>query len=82
MIIEKYRVNINSFPDYEYLLQENYGEYKHIFLPLRKLVSKILLALSYILKKKNVCIPRSFLVIRVCNQGKTLCSPCRLKAQS
>ena len=52
MIIEKYRVNINSFPDYEYLLQENYGEYKHIFLPLRKLVSKILLALSYILKKK------------------------------
>ena len=26
--------------------------------------------------KKNVCIPRSFLVINVCNQGKTLCSPC------
>ena len=23
-----------------------------------------------------VCIPRSFLVINVCNQGKTLCSPC------
>jgi hypothetical protein len=24
-----------------------------------------------------VCIPRSFLVISVCNQGRTLCSPCR-----
>jgi len=34
--------------------------------------------LSYILKKKYVCIPRSFLVTNVCNQGKTLCSPCRL----
>ena len=28
------------------------------------------------LKKKYVCIPRSSLVINVCNQGKTLCSPC------
>jgi len=27
--------------------------------------------------KKYVCIPRSFLVINVCDQGKTLCSPCR-----
>jgi hypothetical protein len=27
-------------------------------------------------EKKKVCIPRSFLVINVCNQGKTLCSPC------
>jgi hypothetical protein len=44
------------------------------FLPLLKLVVKKLLELSYILKK--VCIPRSFLVINVCNQGKTLCSPC------
>jgi hypothetical protein len=26
--------------------------------------------------KKYVFIPRSFLVINVCNQGKTLCSPC------
>jgi hypothetical protein len=26
-----YRVNINSFPDYKHLLQENYVEYKHIF---------------------------------------------------
>jgi hypothetical protein len=26
-----YRVSINSFPDYNHLLQENYVEYKHIF---------------------------------------------------
>jgi len=26
--------------------------------------------------KKNVCIPSSFLVTNVCNQGKTLCSLC------
>jgi len=26
--------------------------------------------------KKYVCIPRSFLVNNICNQGKTLCSPC------
>ena len=37
-----YSVNIESFPDYKHLLQENYVEYKHIFLPLLKLVSKIL----------------------------------------
>ena len=27
--------------------------------------------------KKYVCIPRSCLIIHVCNQGRTLCSPCR-----
>jgi len=27
---KKYRVSIKSFPDYKYLLQENYVEYKHI----------------------------------------------------
>jgi len=37
-----YRVSIKSFPDYKHLLQENYVEYKRIFLPLLKLVSKIL----------------------------------------
>ena len=38
-----YRVNINSFPYYKHLLQENYLEYNYIFfLPLLKLVSKIL----------------------------------------
>jgi len=35
-------VSIKSFPDYKHLLQENYVEYKHIFLPLLKLVSKLL----------------------------------------
>jgi hypothetical protein len=29
--------------------------------------------------KKYVCIPRGFLVINVCNQGKTLCSPCIIR---
>ena len=36
-----YRVSINSFPNYKHLLEENYVEYKYIFLPLLKLVSKI-----------------------------------------
>jgi len=71
-------VSINSCPDYKHVLQENYMEYKYIFLPLLKLVSKKLLELSYI-KKKYVCIPCSFLVINVCKQGKTLCSPCGIK---
>jgi hypothetical protein len=35
-----YRVSIKSFPDYKHLLKENYVEYKHIFLPLFKLVVK------------------------------------------
>jgi len=29
-----------------------------------------------VMVKKYVFIPRSFLVINVCNQGKILCSPC------
>ena len=41
-------------------------------------VVKILLESSYILKKK--IIPCRFLVINVCNQGKTLCSPCMYSA--
>jgi hypothetical protein len=70
-------VSIKSFPDYKHLLQENYVEYKHIFfLPLLKLVSQILSCHVTSCLKKYVCIPHSFLVINVCNQGKTLCSPC------
>ena len=42
IMISLYRVSIKSFPDYKHLLQENYVEYKHFFLPLLKLVSKIL----------------------------------------
>jgi len=37
----KHRVSIKSFPDYKQLLQENYVKFK-LFLPLLKLVSKIL----------------------------------------
>jgi hypothetical protein len=37
-----HRVSIKSFPNHKHLLQENYVEYKHIFLPLLKLVSTIL----------------------------------------
>jgi hypothetical protein len=60
-----------------------HGQKKHyIFLALLKLVVKKLLELSYILKKKYVRIPRSFLVINVSNQGKTLCSPCTLEENS
>jgi len=40
--VKKYRVSIKSFPGYKHLLQENYVEYRHIYLPLLKLVSKIL----------------------------------------
>jgi hypothetical protein len=29
-------------------------------------------------KKKYIFIPRIFVVINVCNQGKNLCSPCTL----
>ena len=29
LILKKYRVGINSFPDYKHLLQENYVEYKY-----------------------------------------------------
>ena len=31
-VSEKYRVSIKSFPDYKHLVQENWVEYKHIFL--------------------------------------------------
>jgi len=30
-MIKMYRVSIKSFPSYKHLLQENYVEYKHIF---------------------------------------------------
>jgi hypothetical protein len=49
-----YRVSIKSFPDYKHLLQENYIEYKYIFLPLLKLVSKILCHMFIVLKKKSL----------------------------
>jgi len=53
LLSDTYRVSIKSFPDYKHLLQENYVEYKHIFLPLLVCVVKKLLELSYILKKEK-----------------------------
>ena len=35
--------------------------------------------LSNCKKFEYVCIPRSFLVTNICNQGKTLCSPCIIR---
>jgi hypothetical protein len=67
---------MKSFPDYRHLLQKNYMEYKYIFLPLLKSVSRILYHVFIVMLQLYVCIPCSFLVIDVCNQGKTLCSPC------
>jgi hypothetical protein len=69
-----YRVSINSFPDFKHLFQENYVEYKHIFLPLFKLVSKILCHVFIVMLQKYICISRSF----VCNQGKNLCAHCTM----
>ena len=69
-----YRVSINSYPDYKHLLQENYVENKYNFYHYLSQFLKKLLELHFV--KKHVCIPCSFLVISVCNQGKTLCSPC------
>jgi len=72
-----YRVSIKSFHDYKHLLQENYVEYKHIFLPLLKLVFKILCHVFIVVLQLSLYSTySSFLVINVCNQGKTLCSPC------
>ena len=68
-----YRVSIKSYPDYKHLLQENYVEYKHFFY---HYLSQFLNFYSMCLLFVYVCIPRSFLVINVCSQGKTLCSPC------
>jgi hypothetical protein len=53
--------------------KKNYVEYKHIFLPLLKLSSKMLCHVFIVMLQLHVCIPRTFLVINVCNQGKTLC---------
>jgi len=138
LLLALYRVSIKTFRDYKHLLQENYVEYKHIFLSLFKLVSKMLCHVFIVMLelhnllvskwcqwrrkpsvfcditeqnhqlsmtlspcekmitfwsalmccKKNSWVTfwkkklylyftySSFLVINVCNQGKTLCSPC------
>ena len=48
------------------------------FLPFLKLVSKKTSWSNLHFEKKYFCIPRSFLAINICDQGKTLCSPCIL----
>ena len=54
LLFENYRVSIKSFPDDKHLLQENYVEYKHIFLPLRKLDSKLLCHVFTVTLQKNM----------------------------
>jgi len=73
---KNYRVSIKSVSDYKHLLQENYVEYKRSTCWSVLMCSKNFLIWVTFWKKKYVCIPHSFLVINVCNQGKTLCSPC------
>ena len=74
-----YRVSIKSFPDYKHLLQENYVEYKHIFFYhylsqfLKFYVMCLLLCYSCI-----TCQCQNGVNEGERNQGKTLCSPCRL----
>jgi hypothetical protein len=70
-----YRVSIMSFPDYSHLLQDNCVKYNRSSCCSVLMCCKKILELSYTLKK-NACVPRSFLVINIFNQGKTLCSPC------
>jgi hypothetical protein len=56
MTVSVYRMSINSFPDYKHLLQENYMEYKHIFLPLLKLVSKFFFVMCLLLSYKKMLV--------------------------
>jgi len=52
-------VSIKSLPNYKHLLQEHYVEYKHIFLPLLKLVSKILCHVFIVmLQLHNLLVPK------------------------
>jgi len=74
-------VSINSFPDYNHLLQENYLEYEKFFFKCNSTQEVFFTTHQYTSACAPVCIPRSFLVIDVCNQGKNLCSPCIIIAQ-
>jgi len=75
-----YRVSIKSFPDYKHLLQENYVEYKHIFFSKCNSTQEVLFYNTLVhFNMCSFCIPRRFLVINVCNEGKKLCSPCRIE---
>ena len=70
-------MSIKFFHEYKHLLQENYVEYKHIyFFSKCNSTQEVYWKLTKVMVKKYVCIPRTFLVINACNQGKALCSPC------
>ena len=73
-VAQIYRVCIKSFLDYKHLLQENYVEYEHFFFQnVTQLKKYFFYKLTYVMVKKYICIPRSFLVINFCNEGKTSC---------
>ena len=72
---ENYRVSIKSFPDYYKKTTWNTNIFRNITINTWYKILETNLSNG---KKKYVCIPRSFLVINVCNQGKTLCSPCKI----
>ena len=61
---------MKSFPYYKHLLQENYVEYI-FFLPLFKLVSKIL-SCVYCCYSCITCWCQNGVHCNVCNQGKTV----------
>jgi hypothetical protein len=70
-------VSLKSFPDYKYFLQENYVEYKHISFSKCNSTQEAFFYNTLVhFNICSFCIPRRFLVIKLCNQGKILCSPC------
>ena len=73
-----YRVSIKIFPVYKHSLQENYVECKHFFFQNVTQLKKFFYNTLVHFNMCSFCVPRSFLVISFCNQGKTLCSPCTL----
>jgi hypothetical protein len=79
-IVRIYKVRIKYFPDYKHLLQENYVEYKHKFFSKCNSTQEVFLQhISFVsIVGLYVCIPLKFIVINVCNQGKTPCSPCSI----
>jgi len=69
-----YRVSIKSFPDYN--IYYNKTKWNTIFFQNVTQLKKFLYNTSVHFNMCSFCIPLSFLVISVCNEGKTLCSPC------
>jgi hypothetical protein len=55
-----YRVSIKPFPQCKHFLQENYVQYKHNFLPLLKLVSKILCHVFIVMLQLHILLVQHF----------------------